>query len=153
MIKSLCAAAALATFASVATAAPVDVNFNAYQGSTLLFTGDFIGSDANHDGVLSLSELTSFSFSGQGYSASLGNLNSFGSYHIPTNLWSSDAEAWGQFATGAFFSFNHDSLALTSINGFSVTTTPVSVVPEPATLAMMGLGALALAARRKRKSA
>jgi hypothetical protein len=151
MIKSLFAAATLVAIATSSTAAAVDVSYQAFAGGTQYFSGTFEGTDANSDGFLSLDELASFTFTGSGYNATLPELDSFGHYDIATNVWASDAEAWGIYPTGAFFSFDDDTLSLTSINGFSVTTM-ASSVPEPATLAMMGLGALALVARR-RKSA
>ena len=156
MIKSLAAAAALVVFASSSMAAgAIDVSADIYLGGNLDGVATFAGTDANSDGKLSLSELSSFSISIEGYNASLADVNAFGTYSIASNTWNADAEAWGgTYPTGSFVTWDDQDLAVTTWSGFSVTTTATSPVPEPTSLLMMsmGMGALALAARR-RKSA
>ncbi len=77
-------------------------------------------------------------------------MNASGSYSIASNTWNADAEAWNhEYDSGSFVTFDSESLAVTTMAGFSAVTTATSAVPKPTTLLMMGVGALALMARRR----
>ena len=160
MFKSLIAGASLALAATGSFAAnnTVSVSFDAYLEGYLWYVGSFTGTDSNNDGSLSLSELTSFVGTPQEGDAplTLSSLSSFGDFTYATNTWHENGYipyGWGN--TG-YFAWNGGNNALGQFDEASVTTTitsNISAVPEPTSLAMMGLGALALAVSRKRKSA
>jgi hypothetical protein len=161
MIKSLLAGAALAVAASASIAAgdTVSVSYDAYfEGNVLWYVGTFTGTDTNNDGTLSFSELTSFVATQKGGdpSLTLSDLSGFGDFSIATDTWHNNGVIQAGYADSAYITWNNGGNALATFDQAAVTTTITSLtsaVPEPTTLAMMGLGALALVVRRKRQSA
>ena len=162
MIKSALTAATLAVLASASMAAgnTVDVDFDAYVNGLggPYYIGSFIGTDTNNDGLISASEVTKFLATPQPGASdpvvTKSTLAGFGDFDIATNTWEADGASWPGQGNIGYFTWNGGKNSINTIDG-SVSTTIVSqtaAVPEPATLAMMGLGALALVARR-RKSA
>lgn len=154
MIKKSMLAAALVAAATASHAAGVTVNvdYEAFLAGTLWYTGTFSGTDTNNDGLLSMSELTSFTATQQAAdpSLTLSDLSSFGDFKIGTDTWQEN----GYYDT--YMVWNNFGNGLGQFDDASVTTTitsSTSAVPEPTSLAMMGLGALALLARRKRNAA
>ena len=161
MIKTLLAGAALAIAASASMAAgdTVTVSYDAFiAGGEPWYVGTFTGTDTNNDGTISFSELTSFVATqvGGDPSLTLSNLSGFGDFTIATDTWNNNGAGWTGYSNDAFITWNSGNNSLNTEDGASVTTSITSLtsaVPEPSMLAMMGLGALALAVRRKRKSA
>lgn len=160
MIKSVFAGVALAISVSTSMAAgdSVIVDFEARLGGVPWYTGVFAGTDTNDNGVISFSELTSFVATQQGTTPSLvlSDLRGFGDFTIATDSWINNGAGWTGYSSNAFITWDNGSNSLNASDNASVTTSITSLtsaVPEPTTLAMMGLGAVALVGvRRKRKS-
>lgn len=150
-------AAALALCASAASAVTVDFDAYFIEGAgSPIFTGTFSGTDANGDGLLSFGELTSFTSTevmdvGVTAPASLADLTAFGDYDLSTNEWLPNGASWDWAGNIGYFTWDGGDSSVNAYNTRMVTWT--STVPEPASLAMMGLGALALVASRRRRAA
>ncbi len=153
LTKSILLASMLAATSFAANATIVDYQgFNTIRNQVTI-NGFFAGNDNNHDGKLTLNELTSFDLeftTSGGYSVHLPDLFGFGSYDIAANLWNHDASGWGN-PNFAWASWSNGNAAL-NIQYFTVNTTVVSSdVPEPLTLGLFGIGLLGLAAVRRRQ--
>lgn len=152
LFKLASCAAALAATCFSANATVVTYTGDTIGGPKNSIYGSFSGVDANNDGKLTFSELTSFDFEYPGtqyLGIDLNDLSSFGSYTIGSNTWSADASGWGQ-PSGFWFSFSGGSLALNN-KVFTVSTALQAEVPEPLTLGLFGIGLVGLGLARRRQ--
>lgn len=178
MLKKLLAFAFVAATCSAATAAPISYNFSYvgalrsydWPGSELWLSdyqinGSFTGEDKDHNGVLSLTELSSLKIEGTDINASdyvpQGNcdcsLQLFNFKLKEQSLFFAAGYQSGvsSFITssGVYVSSGHNEHLNYYFEDDTVFT--LTAVPEPSTYAMMGAGLLgiAVAQRRRKKSA
>lgn len=122
-------------------------------------SGQFSGSDANTDGLLTINELSAFTYTpgdpryGWTASLNLASLNNFGTYNIAANNWSADSYVGGDWQTNVYLYGVSGGSPVVIAPHYGVTTSVVATapVPEPETYAMMlaGLGALGWMGRRR----
>lgn len=145
-LAALLAGATLLTSAAANAAAvsfQIDASWQPNYGQ-----GAFVGTDTNHDSFLNLGELASFSFVGGFYNLSLADLNSFGSFDLTTGVWNADTPGGG--FSSAWFSWNNDQQAVSPDWAVLTITSASGIgVPEPATLALLGVAGLGFLRRRQ----
>jgi hypothetical protein len=151
--------AALLASVSMAAKAGIIVDFS-YRFVAAGSSGSFSAEDINHDNLITLNEVTAFSEEYFFRDAPLASLNGFGTYDIASNVWSPDAPS-GYPQWSAWFAWNANGVQ--SFVGpepsyaFDMQTEIVrnddnpQDVPEPGTLALLGLGAFGLSALRRRR--
>lgn len=131
------------------------VDFTVYYNDSVYGTGSFSGNDLNLNSFLSQSELSVFQFESipYGHNLTLGDLSSFADFHISSNTWTPNAPSWLGHPNNAFFTW--DSRGSSIDSSWAVVRTSVEgdtpQVPEPGTIALLGLGMAGLAVYRKRR--
>ena len=140
---------ALVSLAFASTAGATTVHFSyTDEGGEVAGTGIFSGTDANNDGLLSLTELSSFISD----DATLSGLFDFGTYNIATNTWNADASGWGQ-TDFAWYSWDDGDMSINPVNASMATVVEQSEVPEPGSLALLGLGLAGFAVTSRKRQA
>jgi len=162
--RTILSALALACASMAANAVTVDYSASIPGDSEFpgypLGGGQFSGVDTNADGLLTMNELSAFTFNSASFmsSVTLGALNNFGSYDIAANHWTADTYVGGNYQNNYyFFSGTENDFKASAVYYSTVTTTvvpnavPTAPVPEPETYAMMvaGLGVLGWMGRRR----
>jgi hypothetical protein len=151
MFKRLLPALLLSVFANGANATVVDYTLTLQKTATA--EGQFTGTDANHDGLLTFDELNSLTFNipSYGIKYDFSTLATFGTYDIGANAWFADptSHTYMQFSSGQIGPIIVIDFNVTNL----VTTAAVDPagVPEPGvfSLVMVGLAAFATARRIK----
>jgi hypothetical protein len=116
-------------------------------------SNSFQGVDDDMDGVLSFGELSAFFWNGAPSDpiVQLADLSGFGDYVIATTTWIPNAPS--PFGFGRYFAWNNWGNSIrTSNSSVSITSSTVTSVAEPGTLALLGIGLLGLGLARRKKT-
>jgi len=183
MQAKVIAAAVLAASAACAHAADWNFSYTGFyhqEAATWLpdriITGRFSGEDSNHDGVISLGELTALDVFGQDYFDGCQSMNDYynrcelyalsykptGQLEISASEWGTDEafSGWGGGITTGSSAYSYTygmfgdyrtTLLWTGATAFAITPAPLPV-PEPSEATLLIMGLLTLAGyRRSRK--
>jgi hypothetical protein len=131
---------------------------NADMPGASLFSQTYVNQTGTFDGSFCCSANANVTFTGYTFSADLGGLTlSAGTYWISVGGFSQDRTGWSRSSSPGNQLVIADGPAIPSVfptNGegaFNLTGTPATVVPEPASLALVASGFLGLAVITRRR--
>ncbi len=152
-MKKFLLVAVLSVISTIANAGVI-VDFDVMNGNSVYGSGQFAGEDDNSNNFLTFEELDLFSFvaPNYGHDLSVSDLSSFGDFDILNEEWLSNAASWVGSPDNAWFTWNNHDYSVNSSWAVVITNAQIDgQVPEPASLAILGLGLLGLGAVRKRR--
>jgi hypothetical protein len=128
----------------------VTVDYQATNSSYSSLSGAFTGNDVNNDGWLTFSELTDW-YTNYSAGANFSALNDLGDFNYVSNVWVPNALQWNKTTHDAYMTWNNWAYSASTSNyNWAFVTTVDGSVPEPSSVALLGLAMLGfVAARRK----